>query len=850
MGDQRKTKAQLITELNDLRRRVAELETSTVADDITARRRAEDALRESESFYHSLVEILPQSLCRKDLDGHFTFGNSQFLAPLNLSLAELVGKTDFDIHPPELAVKYRCDDRQVIETGQSLETAEEHAVLGGQTTFVQVVKSPIRDGAGKIIGVQIMFWDVTDRKRAEEALRQSGAHYRRLAENIGDVIWTMDMNFRFTDVTPSITQLLGLSVEEAMKRTLAETLTPASLALATQLIAEEVTPKVAQRDRYWSRTLEIENIHKDGSVIPVEVRLSFICDEHNAPIGILGVTRDMRERKRAEEELYQSQHLLRLILDNIPQRVFWKDRQLRYLGCNQPFADDSGLADPRDLIGKDDFDMSWRDVAKLYRADDQAVMDNDTPKLNYEEPQTRLDGRRLWLRTSKVPLRDQSGHVFGVLGVYEDITARKQAEEELAHHDRTMAALYETSLEINSQPDLPALLRTIVKRATDLLSAHMGGLYLMKPDGQSLELVVSQYLPKDYVGVTLQLGEGPSGRVAQTGQPLMIEDYHQWAGRATAYADGLFRRTLGVPMEIGERVLGVINITDDQQTGRFTDDEVQLVTLFADQAAIAVENARLREQLQQYAEALEQRVVERTQELQAAYERLTELDRLKDEFVSRISHELRTPLTSIRLYLELIEHGRPEKHEDYMQTLLHETERLQHLIEDLLKISQLDTEAVAVNLTPIDINRLVAELIKYYASLATQRGLELTGDFEPDLPHPHADAELVWQIMLNLMSNALSYTQHGKVTILTRQQQVDDQTWITIAVRDTGPGIAPEEIPHIFTRFYRGQAARDYKTPGTGLGLSISQQLVHKMSGRIAAESEPGEGATFTVWLK
>jgi PAS domain S-box-containing protein len=250
MGDQRKTKAQLITELNDLRRRVAELETSTVADDITARRRAEDALRESESFYHSLVEILPQSLCRKDLDGHFTFGNSQFLAPLNLSLAELVGKTDFDIHPPELAAKYRCDDRQVIETGQSLETAEEHAVLGGQTTFVQVVKSPIRDGAGKIIGVQIMFWDVTDRKRAEEALRQSEAHYRRLAENIGDVIWTMDMNFRFTNVTPSITQLLGLSVEEAMKRTLAETLTPASLALATQLIAEEVTPKVAQRDRY------------------------------------------------------------------------------------------------------------------------------------------------------------------------------------------------------------------------------------------------------------------------------------------------------------------------------------------------------------------------------------------------------------------------------------------------------------------------------------------------------------------------------------------------------------------------------------------------------------------------
>jgi two-component system sensor histidine kinase/response regulator len=417
MDDQRKTKAQLIAELNNLRQRFADLETSPVADDITARKRAEGALRESESFYHLLVKILPQSLCRKDLDGHFTFGNSQFLAPLKLSLTELVGKTDFDIHPPELAEKYRCDDRQVIETGQTLETVEEHAVWDGQTTFVQVVKSPIRDRTGKIIGVQIMFWDVTERKRAEEALRQSEARYRRLAENISDVIWAMDMNFRFTDVTPSITQLLGLSVEEAMQRTLAEILTPASLAVATQLIAEEVTPKVAQRDRYWSRTLEMENIRKDGSIVPVEVRLSFMYDENNTPIGILGVTRDIRERQRVEEELYQSQQMLRLILDNIPQRVFWKDRQLRYLGCNQPFADDSGLTEPRDLIGKDDFDMSWRGIAELYRADDRAVMDSDTPKLNYQEPQTRPDGRRLWLRTSKVPLHDQSGHVFGVLGV-------------------------------------------------------------------------------------------------------------------------------------------------------------------------------------------------------------------------------------------------------------------------------------------------------------------------------------------------------------------------------------------------------------------------------------------------
>ena len=232
----------------------------------------------------------------------------------------------------------------------------------------------------------------------------------------------------------------------------------------------------------------------------------------------------------------------------------------------------------------------------------------------------------------------------------QELAERRRAEESLARHVAALEALYETALGINSQLDLPVLLQAIVQRAASLLNAHMGGLYLMRADGEALELVVSYNMPDDYTGTILRIGEGVSGRIAQTGLPLMVEDHREWQGQAAIYANHPFRRVLGVPLKIADRVIGVLNIADDQQVGLFSEQEARLATMFADQAAIAVQNARLYGAMQQ--ELAERR---RTEEMLKRYNQRLQGMQAIDRALMR-SHDQDEPvvITALRYMAQMV----------------------------------------------------------------------------------------------------------------------------------------------------------------------------------------------------
>jgi PAS domain S-box-containing protein len=225
-----------------------------------------------------------------------------------------------------------------------------------------------------------------------------------------------------------------------------------------------------------------------------------------------------------------------------------------------------------------------------------------------------------------------------------NITERKRAEEALRRRAEELAALQATVLDITGPHDLPILLQTIVERAARLLRAPAGGMYLCDPEKQEARCVVSYNTPHDYTGTALRYGEGAAGIVVKTGMPLIVDDYRTWQGRAPAFEEKRpFRAVLTVPMIWQGQVTGVIHVLDDTASRRFTQTDQELLTLFANHAAIAVENARLLEQEKRHAEELtrystnlEQLIIERTGKLAESERRFRELADLLPQIVFEI----------------------------------------------------------------------------------------------------------------------------------------------------------------------------------------------------------------------
>ncbi len=194
-----------------------------------------------------------------------------------------------------------------------------------------------------------------------------------------------------------------------------------------------------------------------------------IRNDEGKPVRALGTIVDITERKLFEQDLHQSRTMLEIVLDNIPQRVFWKDTTSKYIGCNKSCARDAGLSQSESIIGKTDFDLAWKASADIYRADDKLVIESGHPKLDYEEPQQQADGRLMWLRTSKIPLRDQDDKVFGILGTYEDITGRKLAEDALRESEIKYRCLHDSMMDAFVSIDIEGRIHETNRAYRDML---------------------------------------------------------------------------------------------------------------------------------------------------------------------------------------------------------------------------------------------------------------------------------------------------------------------------------------------------------------------------------------------
>jgi PAS domain S-box-containing protein len=360
------------------------------------------------------------------------------------------------------------------------------------------------------------------------------------------------------------------------------------LGAATGLSKAEALERARRGEfKIWRCDMRIQT--RDGETRWVTDAAVEICDDAGVQRSSIGILQDITERKRAEEILRHNEDQYRDLVEASPMIIVLHDLDGTILSANPAAVQLFGgtTAEFTHLNVQDILAPRVRDQFERYLT---TVQQNGYAS-GLMLVQTRADEERLLEYTST--LRTEGVSTPIVRAMARDVTELKRAERAQTRLAKQMAALYATSLEINAQMDLAQLLPTIVRRAADLVGASSGALYLLQPDNQTLKLFASHNMRGDYAGATLRLGEGLAGRVAQTGCPVMVEDHSQWEERAALFADAPFRQVLGVPLKSGNRVIGVLNVVDIEKAGAYQEEEIRLVSLLADQAAIAIENARL-----------------------------------------------------------------------------------------------------------------------------------------------------------------------------------------------------------------------------------------------------------------
>lgn len=409
-------------------------------NDISERKRAEEAFRNEHILLRTLIDNLPNSIYVKDVKYRKTLANHANVEHTGKTTeSEVLGKTDFDLYSRELAEKYHTDDQKVIRDGKAILVTEEYSIgRDGKRRWQLTSKIPLRDKSGTIIGLIGIGTDITERKQSEENARRERALLKALFDHLPASIWVKDKNFRRTAVnkahvarTALFSGRQGLSEEDFIGKTDFD---------------------IYDRAKAEAYFLEDQTVIRDGKVILDREELVVdskgekhwqlvskvpLAGENGEIAGLIGIVTEITKQKEAEEARERERVLLRTLIDNLPNAIFVKDMELRKLVVNPAhvrrvaLSTGKNLTSESQLLGKTDLEIYPYHQAHEFAAEDSKLLKDGTPVLNREEYSVDPDGEERWELVSKIPLRDESGAIIGMVGITSDITEQKQVEEAL-----------------------------------------------------------------------------------------------------------------------------------------------------------------------------------------------------------------------------------------------------------------------------------------------------------------------------------------------------------------------------------------------------------------------------------
>jgi len=640
-----------------------------------------------------------------------------------------------------------------------------------------------------------LFRALSARKRAQEDLRKSEKWLSTTLASIGDAVIATDMNGAVTFMNPVAQSLTGWSLEEARGKSM--DLVFDIVNAETRRPVENPVKKVFREGKIVGLADHTVLLSKSGREFDIEDSAAPILTDQSESLGVVLVFRDITGQKRAEDERRRTQIFLDSIVENIPALIFVKDaKELRFVRVNRAFEQLLGYS-RAELIGKNDYDFFPTEEAEFFTTMDRQVLEAGTLSDIPEESLHTRHGKTRVLHTKKIPLSDGSGNPQYLLGISEDITEQKQAEEERRRQQEILQSILGSMADgvVVADKDGKFLLfndaaeQMIGLGATDETPDQWSDRY-----GTYLPDAVTPYPPNELPLVRAIRGENVD-------------------------AAEVFIRNAKVPEG---RLLSITGRALKDQNGTLRGGVVVLHDITLKKRA-------------------ERALVRAKDEAERA-------SKFKDQFLSTMSHELRTPLNAVLGFSDLLADERygplNDRQQRYVNHIHTGGKHLLKLISDILDLSKIEAGRMELAREHVAVAPAFAEVISGLYPLAEKKSQVLVQQVEANL-HVHADAMRFKQVLTNLVGNAIKFTpEGGRIEMVA--SRIDDQ--VRIEVRDNGPGIPADEQQRIFEAFFR-LTQNGNTTEGTGLGLAITARLVELHGSKLGIKSQPGEGACFYFCL-
>ncbi len=787
--------------------------------DISARKQMEQALRESESRYRAMFENLRSGVAvLQPIDN----GKDFILTDFNESALRISGLTREQAAGAHL--KDLFPGMEHWDVGPALERVTQT----GKPEFLPNRRSTTRYGSGwrdwffyrlPSGEVVVIYDDVTERMLAEHALRESERRYRLIAENAADIIWATDLELRLTYISPSVLRVRGFTVEEMLALDPGDSLPPSSLELALRMLAEELElEQTGTADPNRARNVELQEYRKDGTLIWTENEITFLRDEQGRAIGLIGVTRDITDRKNAEIALRESRQTLANVIDFLPDATFVVDQNGVVIAWNRAMETMTGVA-ASDILGRGDHEYSLpfyghrrpilidQVLGGETRLDSRyLVMEWQGQTLTGEAYAPALPGGARFLSGTAAALFDSNHNIVGAIESIRDITEKKEQQEALRESEARYRMLAEnirdivwiTSMSLQFVYLSPAVESVLGYSVDEFKGAPLS--HITPPD--SLELL------KRILAEELMREDSPEKDPRHS---RVVESQHRHKNGHLLWFESRITFLRG---ENGQPV-GILGLSRD----------------ISDRKRAEEERGRLEEQLSQ------------AQKMEA-------IGRL----AGGIAHDFNNLLTGITGYTEMLMGS--VRTEDPIYADLAEikkaTDRAASLTAQLLAFGRKQI----INPRVVDLNELLGQSSRMVKRVI---GEDVDFLFAPGggALRVKADPGQIEQALINLAINARDAMPNGgRLTVETAQVRIDEEycrshpeavagQYIMIAVSDTGTGISEDVLPHLFEPFFTTKE----KGKGTGLGLSMVYGIVRQNHGFINVYSEINRGTCFKIFL-